>query len=109
MRETTKFEEILLLAIWQLDEDAYGVRIRQHLSSVLKRDISYGNLYSVLHQLVKKKYVIKSPDDRKPNHRGRRRLYYTLTTDGLKALKSARELHNNLWANIPKHAFDGHE
>ena len=106
MKGLTKTEEILLLSIWQLKDEAYGVRIRRRISKVIKKQFTYGNLYSALKQLVEKNYVDKRPGETVPQRRGRRRLYYTLTSDGLEALREARELNESLWANIPKYAFE---
>lgn len=106
MKELTKTEEILLLAIWKLEDEAYGVKIRRYVSNVIKKEFTYGNLYSVLNQLVKKKYVTKRDGEIIPERRGRRRIYYTVTAEGLEALKSAQEMHDMMWAGIPKYAFD---
>ena len=101
----TKTEEILLLAIWQLAEDAYGVRIRQHVSTLIRRDFTYGNLYSALNQLVNKKYVSKTVGDPTPDRRGRPKAYYRITSYGLEALRAAREMNDALWGSIPEYAF----
>ena len=106
MPELTKTEEILLLSIWRLKKDAYGVKIRQYVSNDLKKEFTYGNLYSALNQLVIKNYVEKRPGETVPERRGRRRIYYTVTSEGLIALKEAQEMNESLWANIPKYAFD---
>ena len=106
MKELTKIEEILLLAIWQLADDAYGVKIRQHVSKVIKKEFTYGNLYSALNQLVKKKYVTKTPGEPTPERRGRKKIYYTVTRDGMRALKAAQEMNEAMWAEIPKIALD---
>ena len=106
MKELTKTEEILLISIWQLKDEAYGVKIRQHVSKAIKKEFTYGNLYSALNQLVLKNYVEKRPGETVPERRGRRRIYYTVTSEGLLALKEAREMNESLWANVPKYAFD---
>lgn len=106
MIELTKIEEILLISIWQLKDEAYGVQIRKHVSEVIKKEFTYGNLYSALNQLVKKKYVHKTPGEIVPERRGRRRIYYTVTPDGLKALRSAHEMQRSLWGQIPDYAFE---
>lgn len=106
MKELTKTEEILLLSIWRLEDKAYGVKIRRHVSKVIKKQFTYGNLYSALKQLVEKNYVTKRPGEAVPQRRGRRRFYYTLTSEGLEALNEARELNESLWANIPRYAFE---
>ena len=71
MKDLTKTEEILLLSIWQLKDEAYGVKIRQHVSKVIKKEFTYGNLYSALNQLVLKHYVEKRPGEIVPERRGR--------------------------------------
>ena len=106
MKELTKTEEILLIAIWRLKDNAYGVKIRQHVSDLLKKEFTYGNLYSVLDQLVKKKYVTKTLGEPTLKRRGRRKIYYTVTPQGLKALETAREMNETLWSGISRFVFE---
>lgn len=105
MKEITKFEEILLVVIWRLKNEAYGVKMRRFISEELKRDVTYGNLYSALDQLTKKGFVHKNLGEPTPNRRGRRKIYYLVTEDGKAALQSARELNEVLWEGIPEYAF----
>ena len=105
MKELTRIEEILLLAIWRLKDQAYGVKIRQHVSDVLKKEFTYGNLYSALDQLAKKQFVTKTVGEPAPNRRGRSRIYYTVSSEGAKALKASREMQDTMWAGISKAAF----
>ena len=106
MKDLTKTEEILLLSIWRLKDSAYGFKIRRHVSEIIGRDFSYGNLYSVLNQLTKKKYVIKHKGETTPARRGKIRMYYTLTDAGRLALKNAHETNIKLWSGVPKYVFD---
>ena len=106
MKDLTKTEEILLLSIWRLKDQAYGFKIRRHISEVIGKDFSFGNLYSSLNQLAKKKYVIKQQGESTPSRRGKIRIYYTLTDSGRMALKDAHETTLKLWSGIPKYVFD---
>jgi DNA-binding PadR family transcriptional regulator len=106
MKELTKIEEILLLAIWRLKGNAYGVKIRKNVSEIIGKELTYGNLYSALSQLAKKKYVTKFVGNPTPDRRGRQKIYYTLSADGLKALKAAREMNRKMWEDITDYAFD---
>jgi len=106
MKDLTKTEEILLLSIWRLKDQAYGFKIRRHVSELIEKDFSYGNLYSSLNLLVKKKYVIKHQGESTPARRGKIRMYYTLTCSGRMALKSAHETNLKLWSGVQKYAFD---
>lgn len=106
MKDLTKTEEILLLSIWRLKDEAYGFKIRQYVSAIIGKDFTYGNLYSALHQLTKKKYVKKHQGDSSPARRGRMRMYYTLSSSGLTALKCAVEMNRKLWGGIPQYEFE---
>jgi len=106
MKDLTKTEEILLLSIWLLKDQAYGFKIRRHVSEIIGKDFTYGNLYSCLNQLVKKKYVTKLQGETTPARRGKIRMYYTLTNDGRLALKDAQETNLKLWAGVPEYVFD---
>jgi DNA-binding PadR family transcriptional regulator len=109
LKDLTKFEEVLLLTIWRLQDNAYGVRIRQYVSQKLNKDYTYGNLYSALDQLNKKLYVEKKLGDSIPQRRGRRRIYYTLTEQGLKTLAATQKLNKMLWEGIPRLSYDERE
>ncbi len=106
MKELTKIEEILLLAIWRLKDDAYGVKIRQYVSQIIGKEFTYGNLYSALSQLSKKKYVKKTMGEPTADRRGRRKIYYTVSPAGVKALRTAREMNQKMWEGVSDYAFD---
>jgi PadR family transcriptional regulator PadR len=106
MKELTKIEEILLLAIWRLKDDAYGVKIRQYVSQIIGKEFTYGNLYSALSQLSKKKYVKKAMGEPTADRRGRRKIYYTVSPAGVKALRTAREMNQKMWEGVSDYAFD---
>ena len=109
MRELTKIEEILLLAIWKLKGDAYGVKIRQHVSNMIKKEFTYGNLYSALNQLERKEYVFKTPGELTPNRRGRRKVIYTVSSEGFEALKASYEMNEAMWAGITKFVLENNQ
>lgn len=106
MKEPTKIEEILLVAIWHLAEQAYGVKIRQYVSTIIGKQLTYGHLYSALNQLAIKKFVTKSPGKTAAQRLGRPRIYYSLTPEGINALKAARELNAKLWSGISSYALE---
>lgn len=106
MRDLTKAEEIVLIAIWQLESRAYGYNIRKHILDVLKKEFTIGNLYSILNQLDRKGYVSKSIGESTGKRRGKPKIYYQVNEDGLAALKISREAYNLIWKGIPKKAFE---
>ncbi|MCP4724772.1 MAG: hypothetical protein GY863_07035 [bacterium] len=106
MKELSKAEEILLLTIWRLKKDAYGVPIKQQIKELTGKDYAYGTLYGLLDQLDKKGYVTKSPGDPTPERGGRSKTYYGLSQMGIKALKYSIDLHNVVWNGVSEFTFD---
>jgi DNA-binding PadR family transcriptional regulator len=90
-------EEMVLWAVWKLENDAYGVTIRKKLSAETRRLYPYGTLYGTLAKLVRRRLLRKSLGDPSPVRGGRSKNYYTLTPRGREALKAALELKNILW------------
>ncbi len=105
MKVLTIHEQILLLAIWRLKDNAYGVRIRQSVAEETDMVYTYGTLYSSLEQLVKKGYVSKTIGEATAERGGRRKIYYNVSKEGMTALKEAKELQNTLWNGIPDMIF----
>ena len=101
MRELTIPEEILLTAIWRLEDNAYGVKIRKKVAEVTGKDIAFGSLYNILAQVVRKGYVRKERGSPTAERGGRSKIYYRLTPQGINALNAARKLHKLIWEGLP--------
>ncbi len=106
MGDLTKAEEIVLIAIWQLESHAYGYNIRRYIHDVFKKEFSIGNLYSILNQLDRKGYTSKSIGESTGKRRGKPKIYYMLNKDGLAALEEARKAYNLIWKGIAQRAFE---
>ncbi len=106
MKELTKAEEILLLTIWRLKKDAYGVPIKQRIKDLTGKDYAYGTLYGLLEQLDKKGYVTKKAGEPTPERGGRSKTYYRLSITGIEALKYSMELHRVIWDGVSDITFD---
>jgi len=100
MVDLTKNEEILLLSIWRLKEKAYGVQIKNFIKENTGKDWNYGTLYCTLDQLVRKAILFKREGKPMPERGGRRKIFYTISPDGIKALQAALELQKVLWDGI---------
>ena len=99
----TKNEEILMMAVWRLKNDAYGVKIKQYVSKLTGKEWNYGTLYCSLDQMVRKDYLKKWEGDPLPQRGGRRKIYYALTQEGVDALQSAQRLQKALWDGVSAH------
>ena len=97
MEDLTRLEEIVLVAVLKLKDNAYGVTIRSQLSETLGRIFPYGTLYSTLDTLFKKGYVLRQNSEPMPVRGGRSKTFYRITKNGIAALNAAFELHRVLW------------
>ena len=105
MKKLTINEEIFLIAIWHLGDEAYGVNIRKKINDLENTNILFGTLYNTLDYLVKKGYVSTRKGETTQQRGGNNKVYYSITKEGMKALQNARELQNKLWEDIPEYAF----
>ena len=106
MKELSKAEEIVLLAIWRLGKDAYGVSIRRQIIQDMGLDYTYGTLYGLLRQLVIKGFVRKKLGEPTPEKGGRRKTYFFITSEGIDKLKEAIAFHRRVWRDINEWSFD---
>lgn len=106
MKDLTLNETAVLLAILQLEDDAYGVAIKKDISKLTNRKISYGTLYSYLDQLFRKGLISKSLGDPVPERGGRRKIFYKLTKKGILALESAYKLQNSIGKRMSELLLD---
>jgi len=106
MEILTVNEEMLLIIVWQLKEDAYGFPIMKKAMEITKKKISYGSLYNSLNNLAKKGYLDFRKGEPSEVRGGKRKVYYTVTPQGKAALKNAKQFHLNLWLNLTDFELD---
>ena len=102
----SRSEELVLLAIWKLKENAYGVTIREQVSEVTGHDWSFGAIYKPLKKLTMKDYVLKEASGPYAERGGRTKYLYTITPSGTEALREIRQIHKTAWTDDTKLAFD---
>jgi DNA-binding PadR family transcriptional regulator len=84
-----EFEQLLLLAVLRLGDDAYGVSIRRAISDATGRDVSAGAVYTALGRLESRGLVSSSPGASAPERTGMRRRYYKVRPAGARRLYRA--------------------
>ena len=93
-------EELLLLAVWRLQEDAYGAAIRNHLTDATGEDWSIGSVYAPLDRLARKGFVQTYMGPPTPERGGRRKKFYELRPDGAAALSNSVHAHRRMIEGI---------
>jgi len=87
-----EFEQMVLLALLRLKENAYGVTVRKEIQSRTDRRVAIGAVYACLERLERKGYVTASISDPQPVPGGRSRKYFEFTRAGAEALQQSREM-----------------
>ena len=90
------FEQIVLLAILRLGDDAYGVSIRAEIAVRTGREVAPGALYTALDRLEEKKFVKSRMGDPTPQRGGRSKRYYLVTAIGQQALVQTQDAYRRL-------------
>jgi len=101
-----EFEELVMLTVGVLYDNAYGVSIKDEIESRLSRRVSVGALQSALSRLEEKGFLKSREGDSTQERAGRPKRYFTLTAYGKKALDYMRTTRNALWNDIPRIAFN---
>ena len=91
-----EFEQVVLLSILRLDDDAYGVTIRREIRKCTGREPAPGALYTTLDRLEEKGMVRSRMGDPTPERGGRSKRYFTVNAKGTKALKDALRSYRRL-------------
>jgi PadR family transcriptional regulator, regulatory protein PadR len=91
-----EFEQIVLLAILRLGEEAYGVSIREEIFRCTAREVAPGALYTTLDRMEDKGLVQSRTGDPTPERGGRAKRYLTVTNSGRSALVDAQRAYQKL-------------
>ena len=100
MKYLSRQEELILLSILKLDENAYGVPIRLHISNVTDKYWSIGAIYDVLDRLTRKGLVSTTIGEPEKKRGGKSKRFYRITKQGIRALEEVRELQRKTWIDI---------
>jgi len=95
-------QQLTMLALLRLGEDAYGSRIREELRGVAGRNLSISAIYVTLVRLEEQGMVTSHYGDA-PARGGRSRRCFGVTPPGLDALQASREAANRMWSGLDAH------
>jgi len=97
MYKLTKHEELVLLFIWKLTDDAYLLTLRKHFRDTTGKSVNFGSLCNTLTSLVRKGLIESRESNPEPRQGGRRKVLYALTPEGKKALNHAYKIQKLAW------------
>lgn len=96
-----EFEELVLLTIATLVNNAYSVAICDELSQHADRAVKLGVVHAVLNRLEEKGLVKSELGEATATRGGKRKRFYIVTGAGKASLIRAKEIRDQLWQKIP--------
>jgi len=95
-------EQIVLLALVRLGEDAYGVTVRMEIEKRTGRNLSIGAIYATLARLEAKGYVSSQTGEPTAERGGRAKRHFRVEAAGLRALRASQRAIENMSAGLRK-------
>ncbi|MBO3700744.1 PadR family transcriptional regulator [Roseivirga sp. E12] len=102
-----EFEELVLLTVGILNEDAYGLAIKDELEKQTSRSPMISSVHKSLVRLEEKGYLKSYLGGATAERGGRQKRLYELTASGKKVLNASRDLRNSMWQSVPKVVWEG--
>ncbi len=102
MKILTKPEELLLLAICNLREKAYGVEILKYLSEKTGSDWSIGSVYVPLDRLARLGYVESYQGEITSKRGGKSKRYFKITDLGVETLQFSLRVQNEMLEGLSR-------
>jgi PadR family transcriptional regulator, regulatory protein PadR len=96
-----EFEELVLLSVASLPEEAYGVSIMNYIVSETGRSVNISAVHEVLKRLERKGFVKSKMGGATQARGGRRKRYFQMTASGRKTLDEAMKLKLQLYRQVP--------
>lgn len=96
-----EFEELVLLVVAILNENAYGISVMEEIEEQTKRSINISAVHSALDRLEGKGFLDSHVGGATKERGGRRKRYFKINTAGQEALNFIRQQRNKLHDQIP--------
>ncbi len=100
MKVLSKPEELVLLAVWKLEECAYGVTIRKFIIRHTGQDWTVGAVYVPLTRLAKQGYLETIIGEPTAERGGKRKKFYRVSREGQKILAHIKSVNETMWSDI---------
>jgi DNA-binding PadR family transcriptional regulator len=95
------FELMVLLAVAQVGEDAYGVPVARMLKEKSGRAVLLGSVYAALARLEAKGLVRSVMGDATAERGGKAKKYFRMTAKGVREIRDTQKTFYALWRGLP--------
>lgn len=101
-----EFEELVLLTVGILYDDAYGLAITDEIEERTGRTVTVSSVHKALMRMEQKGFLRSHMGGASEERGGRKKRLFTITNSGKEALREARAIRNELWNAIPQVVWD---
>lgn len=99
-RHLGELEQLVMLAVLRIGEEASGMTIRRELEVTARRRVTIGSVYGTLERLEAKGLLSSWRGEPDPVRGGRARRYFRVESAGEAALREAREQTDRMWDGV---------
>ncbi|HVT41241.1 MAG TPA: PadR family transcriptional regulator [Gemmatimonadaceae bacterium] len=82
-----EFEQLVLLALARLGDEAYGVTVQREIARRTRREMTFGTVYSTLARLESKGFVTSALGEPTPERGGRGKKHFRISVTGRRELQ----------------------
>ena len=105
MKYLTRKDELMLLSILKLADDASLVKLREFLIDSTKKSWSIGNVFVSLEKLEELGYIAPKLGESTAKRGGKAVKFYHVTDNGLEALREIKEIQDGMWDGLTDVVF----
>lgn len=102
----TKLEDQILLSVWMLKGQAYGINVYKHLEKVTGTKVAIGVIYFALDRLTKRGFLQSYKGEPTAVRGGMRKKYYKITKSGLSELIKSKKVNDQIWKDFSELAAE---
>lgn len=100
-----EFEELILLTVASLRQEAYAVKVREDASSYGNRVINISAVHSALYRLEDKGFLSSDFGGATAKRGGKQKRFFKVTNAGLAAIQNAKDIKEQIWKTIPQLSY----
>jgi PadR family transcriptional regulator len=97
-----QFELLVLLAVLQIGDGAYGVPIADLIEESTNKDVALGSIYAALDRLEEKRLVTSAIGEPTAERGGRAKKYFRVTAKGVREARESQRTLERLWTRLPQ-------
>ena len=101
-----ELEELVLLTVGILNQEAYGVAVLEEIKNQTGRKVNISAIHTVLNRLEEKGFLKSYMGGATEERGGRRKRLFTLSATGRVAIEEVKNLRNRLFDQLPPLALE---